>query len=192
MPTQVDDYLFFHSDDLSISTLIHSHRVQKLPIENDDNYQRIIIRRNHVFKDTLHHLKNHFNPHKYIRITFVNEPAVDNGGPLREFFNLLLKSISGNNLIFCGGCDCRCISHNMMELDQKTYYYVGMMIALSIIYGGPAPNFFAPTLANYIAFGNASAPSYLDIPDNSIKDRLIKVGYTLTFIITRYYSFHLA
>lgn len=123
----------------------------------------------------LHHLRNYFNPSKYLRVTFVNEPAVDNGGPLREFFNLLLKNIASNNSLLCGPSESRCIMHNMAELDKKTYYHIGVMIALSIIYGGPAPMFFASSIADYIVFGVTSTPSFLDIPDTSIKEKLLKV-----------------
>ena len=168
--------LFSCSDDLSVATLLRSHRVRKLPIENDQNYQSIVIRRKHIFKDTIDHLKNFFIPQKYMRVIFSGEPAVDNGGPLREFFNLLILDISKNNSVFCGPRDSRCIMHNMIELDKKTYYYIGMSIALSLIYGGPAPHFFSPTIAKYIAFGSsASSASFLDIPDTSIKEKLIKV-----------------
>lgn len=64
----------------------------------------------------------------------------------------------------------------MLALDKKTYYYIGMIIALSLIYGGPAPAFLSPSIADYIAFGSASSASILDIPDLSIKEKLIKVG----------------
>lgn len=162
------------SDNLSISSLIRSHRVRKLPVETD-NYQRIIVRRKKLFEDALHHFQHYFDETKYVRITYQNDPAIDNGGPKREFFYLLLREIASKNSIFCGPDDSRCVAHNMVELDKKTYYHVGKMMALSIIYGGPAPKFFAPSVANYIAFGDKSTPSYLDIPDASIKEKLVKV-----------------
>ena len=167
--------LHYYSEDLPINTLLKSHRVHKLPIENDQNYQRV-VRRKFIFKDTVHHLKNYFIPQKYLRVTFSTEQAVDNGGPLREFFYLLLQDIS----IFCGPDESRCIMHSMVELDKKTYYYAGLIIALSLIYGGPAPKFFCSSIAEYIAcgnlaFGNAFSPSFLDIPDTSIKEKLCKV-----------------
>ena len=128
--------------DLTIATLLRSHRVRNLPIDSDENRQSIVVRRRLILQDTVHFLKGHFDPRKYISITFVGESAVDKGGPLREFFHILVKRIFQKNTIFCGPAESRCIFHNGMELDKKTYYYVGTLLGLSLIYGGPAPAFF--------------------------------------------------
>lgn len=166
-----------YSEDLSISTLLRSHRVRKLPIESDDNYQRMVVSRRAIFDDAMHFLKNYFSAGKYLRITFSFEPAVDRGGLIREFFTLLIKAISRNNSIFSGPIGNRTFRHNMTEQDKKTYYYVGVMIGLSLIYGGPAPKFFSQSVANYIV--NAGPPSIFDIPDSSIKEKLIEVCVVL-------------
>ena len=163
--------------DLSVSSLIRSHRVRNLPIDNDDNYQRMAIRRKYIFQDTLHHLKHYYNPSKYLRVTFLGEPAVDKGGPIRECFHHLVKTISDNNSFFCGPEDKRCIVHNVMELERRTYYYVGMMLGLSLIYGGPAPGFFAPSVD--IAFGVSAKSFIYDIPDVDVKKKLIAVIFFL-------------
>ena len=93
------------------------------------------------------------NFHKYIHVTFLNEPAVDYGGPLREFLQLLMGSIAMNNYLFSGCEDCRVPTPNVMELQKHTYQHVGEMIAVSLIHGGPAPSFFAPSLVNYMVYG---------------------------------------
>ena len=48
-------------------------------------------------------------------------------------------------------------------------------MALSLIYGGPAPKFFSETVADFIVYGSASSASIFDIPDPLIKENLIKV-----------------
>jgi len=113
----------------------------------------MVVRRRKIFKDVLDFLKYNYVPSKYLRVTFMHEPAVDNGGPLRELFTLLLKEVAENNSLFCGPLSHRCIMHNVGEVEKKTYYYVGMMMGLSIIYGGPGPTFFSPSVANYIVYG---------------------------------------
>ncbi len=132
-------------------------------------------------KDTIHHLKLLFDPLKYIKITFVGESAVDRGGPLREFFHILVKQISQMNSLFCGPEESRCIFHNVMELDKRTYYYVGMILGLSLVYGGPAPAFFCSSIAHYIARGEVSNPTFYDIPDSEVKEKLIKVSCLVPF-----------
>ena len=49
---------------------------------------RINVRRKEVFKDYLAiSQKPWFNNKRLLKITFVGEPAVDDGGPSREFFS---------------------------------------------------------------------------------------------------------
>ena len=40
-----------------------------------------VVRRKHVFDDALHRVKSDLDVNKRIKITFVDEPAVDAGGP---------------------------------------------------------------------------------------------------------------
>ena len=40
-------------------------------------------------EDTIFSLRAGFNEQKHLRVRFIGEPAVDEGGPRREFFMLL-------------------------------------------------------------------------------------------------------
>ena len=104
----------------------------------------------------------------------IGEPAVDEGGPLREFFHLLTTEIAKKNMLFCGDEDRRVPRHCMMELENRTFYVVGKAIALSVMHGGPAPGFFAPSVFEYIAHGSTQA-NPVDVPDKAVRDSLIKV-----------------
>ena len=61
-----------------------------------------MIRRRHVLGDTLHKLRNGLDVTKRLRVTFIGESAVDTGGPLREYFTILMRCIAQNNSLFCG------------------------------------------------------------------------------------------
>lgn len=58
--------------------------------------------------------------------------------------------------------------------------YIGKIIALSILHGGPGPVFFSPVIVDYL-FGGMLAvkPSIDDIPDESLQSKIKKVfsGY---------------
>ena len=167
--------LLFYSEGVTLSTLLRSHRFRNLP-SNPNESQRIIIRRKHVWEDALHQLKCGFDVHKHPKVTFVGEPAVDDGGPRREFFHLLIGSIAGNNHLFCGDETSRVPMHNMMELGKRTYYYVGMMLALSLVHGGPSPKFFSAAMADYIVYGMGKVKATPgDVPDHAMRKKLIKV-----------------
>ena len=135
-----------------------------------------------MFEDALHKFKCGLQLDKNIQITFVGEPAVDTGDPLREFLYLLLSSISRNNSLFCGDETSRVPTHNIVELEKRTYYHVGKMIAVSLIRGGPAPRFFASAVADYIVYGVQKVkPCIEDIPDHLVKEKMIKVQHTTLY-----------
>ena len=145
-------FCFICSEGMSIEDLIGRERVKYLPIDKSE-FQRIVVRRNHLFEDTLKRFQGGLDFHKYVRVLFVGEPAVDDGGPLREFLHLLMGEIATNNSLFCGLEDCRVPLPNMVGLEKLTYKHVGEMMAVSIIHGGPAPNFMAKSVVDYLLYG---------------------------------------
>ena len=52
--------------------------------------------------------------------------------------------------------DCRVPRHSVIELQKRTYYHVGVIFALSLIHGGPAPQFLSAAIADYIVYGAIS------------------------------------
>ena len=68
-----------------------------------EDAQSIIVRRFHIFADaSCTFSRPTFNPTKLLRVTFVGEAAVDEGGPCREFFRLLMQSAVSSSGIFEG------------------------------------------------------------------------------------------
>ena len=143
-----------------------------LPSDRSDKV-RIVVRRSKIL---LHVLRNGLDVLKHIHITFVNEPTVDQGGPLREYFRLLLTSVAANNTLFSGPDSALAPNHNMAELEKMTYYYVGVIIALSLLHGGAAPQFFSSAVADYIIYGVKKVNATIDdVPNHTIKQSLQKV-----------------
>ena len=64
-------------------------------LSEDSKSYRITVRRGHLFQDTKLSLSN-FEELMHLRVTFLGEPAVDDGGPCQEFFMLLLGDIANN------------------------------------------------------------------------------------------------
>ena len=148
-----------------------------LPTDTDDHV-RIMVRRKHVLKDTLHQLRCGLDASKHVRVTFVGEAAVDSGGPLREYLNLLMTSISHNNSFFSGEYTHRVPAHNVVELEKKSFFHIGAIFALSLIHGGPSPSFLAPPVADYIFSEILSVHVTVDdIPIIEMKQKVVKVSY---------------
>ena len=79
--------------------LLTEHQFKVLQKEET---HRITIRRNHVTKDALQALKQGFQFNQKLNVIFMGEPAIDAGGPCREFFRLLIGELTSNNSLFQG------------------------------------------------------------------------------------------
>ena len=84
-----------------------------------DAVQRIIVRRSNVWEDSLKQFIKGLSYNKTIKVTFVGEPAVDSGGPRREYFTLLIRAIAMNNSLFEGDTDRRLPRINVSALIKK-------------------------------------------------------------------------
>ena len=77
------------------------------------------------------------------------------------------------------GCEQRRIArHNVIELQGESYLIAGRVIALSLMYGGPAPQFFARPVAEYLLGITAYTVSIEDVPDQCIQKSLLQVLIT--------------
>jgi len=92
---------------VTIEEAIKIHRCEIL----GKDVKRITVRRSHVFKDTVVALSK-FEDNSNLRVMFVGEPCIDQGGPRREYFMLLLKEICNNNIILKGPPYSRMIKHS--------------------------------------------------------------------------------
>jgi len=72
-----------------------------LSADKDDVF-RLKVRRRCIWEDALNYFRRGIPVSKHLHVSFLGEPAVDAGGPLREFFHLLLGEICRNNTLFCG------------------------------------------------------------------------------------------
>ena len=89
------------------------------PKDNDD-YQRINVRRSHLSKDAFRlFAKQSFNECKMLRVVFVNDPGVDEGGPRREFFRHLTRECFQKSGLFSGYPDHIVPLHNVDAVNKK-------------------------------------------------------------------------
>lgn len=150
--------------------------IKDTTIEVEDPGLCIAVRRRHLWRDSKLVLSRPNNTYSMgMRVTFVSEAAVDEGGPKREYFRLVLRELSNNNALFDGSSERRIFRHNLIELQGSSYLIAGRIIALSLIYGGPAPHFFARAVAEYILGISPYTVSIEDIPDYGVQQKLLKV-----------------
>ena len=65
---------------------------------------------------------------------------------------------------------------NLVEYNNKTYLYIGQMLAMSLVYGGPSPSFLTQAAVEFICGdleGVSATPA--DVPDVAVRQTLQKV-----------------
>ena len=80
----------------------HSDNTVYVPLLQEDR-QTLTVRRRLIWADTKRALSHpSFNDKIGLNVVFVGEPALDAGGPLREYFRLLWLSLHQNLHLFNG------------------------------------------------------------------------------------------
>ena len=74
-----------------------------------------------------------------LKVHFIGEGAVDEGGPRREFFHLLIQEILSKSGFFDGFPERVILLYDVTGIANNTYYIIGKMISTCIIQGGEAP-----------------------------------------------------
>ena len=143
---------------------------------------RIKVRRSHVWEDVKVKLNRcaEEDLEQTLRIQFVGEPGVDQGGPKRELFSLLHKHMNDSNSMFAGKSNSKCFSNNVVAFDQQDYLKYGRLCAMSIIQGAPSPSFFASSVVDYILYGcvDKVTTSIDDVPNVKVRQKLEELQST--------------
>ncbi|KAL9951675.1 hypothetical protein ACROYT_G044393 [Oculina patagonica] len=129
----------------------------------------IFIRRKFIWEDYMEaREKPWVKPENGVRVQFVGEPAVDGGGPGREFFTEIIEAIKTR--LFIEDDDGYVPVESTMALANGAFKTVGEIFATSIVQGGPGPGFLAPWVFHYICHGMKD----LDLKSRVIKDEKIQ------------------
>ncbi|CAB4012714.1 G2 M phase-specific E3 ubiquitin- ligase-like isoform X1 [Paramuricea clavata] len=94
-----------------------------------------------------------FLPNGGFKIDFIGEEAIDGGRPRREFFTDILDEIELRLFINeTDGCG-KSPHENIIAVSNGHFRVAGELMAASIVQGGPAPDFMAPWVYDYISAG---------------------------------------
>lgn len=168
----------------SLEALLTDHQHKVL---NKEVVHRLNIRRKYIWEDGLKAFRKGFPFHASLRVVFLGEPAVDVGGPLREFFTLLMQTMMNNNSVFVGPEDCKTVIHSMKNLANRTYFYCGQIMAVSVMQGGPGPSCLSHAVVDYLTYGLAKVSVSKDeITDDVLKDRIKAVSTVI--MVSSYFT----
>ncbi|XP_028400112.1 uncharacterized protein LOC114523408 [Dendronephthya gigantea] len=133
----------------------------------------IYVRRKLLWEDYVD-ANNHnkwFNPQNSLKVNFIGEKAVDGGGPKREFFCETMKQMEIR--LFSDGIPVK----STMALTEGHFKVAGLLMASSVLQGGPAPNFLANWVYQFISGGlDAVTIQVNDVKRDSLKVAVEKIA----------------
>lgn len=151
-----------------------------------DNVNKFNVFRSDIFNCCIRAMRRKtFRPFNKLSVKFsdcegVTEGAIDEGGPTRELFRLVLSFLE-NSLLFTGAKKKNISLHNN-SLKEKHYYETGRLISLSLVHGGPGPHFFSETLFSMLTTGVENTSPTLDDVDVDIRKKLILLQDTVNLL----------
>ncbi|KAG7455575.1 G2 M phase-specific E3 ubiquitin-protein ligase-like [Solea senegalensis] len=178
----------------AIIASMESHIVENVPVKkillelaskiNVNQRCRFNINRSAVWEGAIRGFKRlSYEPNLMISVKFSddmgkNEEGVDLGGPRREFLRLLIESIAKSPM-FEGKENSKNFALNSTALREDWYYIAGRAIAISLVHGGPPPNFLSPVVFSLLVDVSAN-PVLEDIADADLLEKVKKGSSTST------------
>ena len=167
------------TDSDTFSDSLKKHIAANVTVSPDiDDLQKVPVRRSAVWKTALRCFRQPtFDCSSGLCVRFIGEEAVDAGGPLREFFRLLIKDIGSNGSLVCGPEHYCTAVQNGHALHKEEFKYVGQSVVLSLLFGGPWPHFFSEAAADYLLGLPIGKISLDHLPDQEVAEKVRKVLY---------------
>jgi len=176
------------SSSIALNSILQMHATSVLSPNMDDgerpNVQRLNVRRTDLISDAIAQFERpSFDVSKPIRVRFIGEPAVDTGGPRREFFRLFLQDLKSKSSLFQHTSKGLIPLHNGKALCSCAYKMIGKILAACILHGGPPPQCFAPIIGNFILGKEMSSLSIGCIPDAEVQCKLNQFKEMLVILL---------
>lgn len=117
-----------------------------------------------------------FSHFKTPKIEFLQESAVDDGGPKREFMLLLLRHFVHEKGIFEGRDGLLYLTYSIEHIDKKSFRNLGFVFAWSVIHGGPGLHCIMPEVVELMLNNEPHMVHRLEcIPDAEFVSNVKKV-----------------
>ncbi|XP_061167403.1 uncharacterized protein LOC133176276 [Saccostrea echinata] len=138
--------------------------------EGETNF--IIVDRNNILETGFEEVSSIENLRKTLEVQFYDETAIDQGGPRKEFFSLILSAIKE-----------KYFDKGLRDYMHADYTVIGKIIGLSILQNGPVPKFLDENILNRL-FLNSNSEDFESACVHNLKKGLdclglIKVGSVL-------------
>ncbi|CAL8378806.1 unnamed protein product [Boreogadus saida] len=115
------------------------------------------------------------SPQNTLRVTFLGEPGIDNGALKKEFLTEMVAGIERR--FFEGGTTGKTPKYSITDVGSHNFKTIGEIFAVSIVQGGPPPNFFMPWCYDFISTGELDygAVTEDDVADLDLKKQIQQI-----------------
>ena len=143
---------------------------------SSDESVKFIIRRNNVVDDVMRKMNMFFKNSviKSITVEFVDEEAIDDGGPLRELYTIFYDNVPGGLLY--GPEKNYWFMHDAHRNEKCHFYLFGKFVAIGLPQGVQGPHYFCIPLVEYVLSDDVTAfaitVQLTDFPVFEVKEKL--------------------
>ena len=143
---------------------------------SSDESVKFVIRRNNVVDDVMRKMNMFFKNSviKSITVEFVDEEAIDDGGPLRELYTIFYDNVPGGLLY--GPEKNYWFMHDAHRNEKCHFYLFGKFVAIGLLQGVLGPHCFCKPLVEYIFSDDVTASTVTvqltDVPVFEVKEKL--------------------
>ena len=163
-------------DDIPINEVLKAH-TDKLMLST--NAKTLYIRRSRPFSSLIREIsKVDLLESDTFEVKFSDSlSTVDDTGPRRDFLRRCLIDMKENSGIFSSvGEGSYTVTHNLEKLLKHDYFSAGRAMAMSLVFGGPAPSFLTESVYRFITEGYDDVqPRIAEVLPTRLRDLLWKV-----------------
>lgn len=155
----------------------------KLKMKGYGLAEKIKVDRDDLVLDLFHYYKDpNFDPDLQIKLQFRREPAIDNGGVLRQAYEDAFLALAKGEVglkMFQGPYERLVPIYRSDNVLNGVFEVLGKMVAHSMIQGGPGFPYLSPVVYWYIATGDlqqgVARASVMDISDGILAGYVARV-----------------
>ncbi|XP_076142999.1 G2/M phase-specific E3 ubiquitin-protein ligase-like [Alosa pseudoharengus] len=166
-------------EELSLCEILETFSIKN----KEDGSTPVVVRRKSVLKDALTLCKkSYFSWKRTPHVEFIGEEAADFGGPMKEFFRLLMMDVASTYGVFEGPQDKLLFTYDLSALEDGKYRTAGMLIAWSVLHNGPGIRALHPALFQIMCTQKADLQhfDFHDIPNEKVQSNLQKIQQCVT------------
>ena len=176
------DTLLPAKEEIAVESPSLSIVLKKLKDKMKSKPAKITVDADDLFNDAIAFYKNSdFDPEQPVRVTFSDQPAIDGGGVLRQFYTDLFSTfVDEKMLMFFGEYNRKSPTHNPQMVFSGLLEIVGKIIAHCIAQSGPGFPYLSLPCYYFLATGDVvSALACCDpwvVPELTSRQCVLKVS----------------